>query len=111
MMYTEAIQSELTSNESLLWQGQPERSVIFHREDILAIPSSLLWGGFTLFWEMMALNIGRFHNNHFSWFLALWGIPFVVVGQYTIWGRFVFAYWTKARTFYAVTSKRILICT
>jgi hypothetical protein len=39
-----------------------------------------------------------------------WGAPFVIAGQYLIWGRFVYIYWKKSRTFYAVTSERILIC-
>lgn len=57
MTTAEAFQSELLANESLLWTGQPERRVIFHKEDILAIPFSLMWGGFAIFWEMAALGI------------------------------------------------------
>ena len=115
MLNAELIQSELTNNESLLWSGQPERSVIFHKEDILTIPFSLMWGGFAIAWEMAVLGFnfrgGGFNPHDTPWFFMAWGIPFVLIGQYLIWGRFVHAYWTKARTFYAVTSKRILICT
>src|SRR6267154_5798658 len=46
-----AIQPELTSGESILWAGQPNTRVIFHKEDLFLIPFSLLWGGFAIFWE------------------------------------------------------------
>ena len=46
-----AVQPELTSGESVLWAGQPDTSVIFHKEDAILIPFSLFSGGFALFWE------------------------------------------------------------
>ena len=39
----------------------------------------------------------------------IWGIPFVLVGQYVIWGRFLYSAWKKRRTHYAVTSRRVLV--
>jgi hypothetical protein len=42
-------------------------------------------------------------------FSSLWGIPFVIAGQYMIWGRFLHDGWLKRRTYYAVTSRRILV--
>jgi len=112
MMSAEAFQSELSSNELLLWSGQPERSVIFHREDLLAIPFSLMWGGFAIFWEVSVLGFSGFvGNDRAPWFFVAWGIPFVVIGQYMIWGRFIHVVWKKSRTFYAVTGKRILLRT
>src|SRR4029077_18044987 len=46
-----AIQPELLSGESILWAGQPNSSVVFHKEDLFLLPFSLLWGGFAIFWE------------------------------------------------------------
>jgi hypothetical protein len=37
------------------------------------------------------------------------GIPFVVFGQYLIWGRFFYAAWKKGRILYGLTQKRLLI--
>jgi len=105
-----AFQSELLGNESLLWAGQPERSVVFHKEDLLAVPCSLLWGCFAMLSEIGALTIARASNNQTWWFGAAWGLPFVLVGQYLVWGRFLYISWKKSRTFYAVTSERILFC-
>ena len=77
------------------------------------IPFSLMWGGFAIFWEAGVLGLmGAFHTkgvNPIAGFMALWGIPFVLIGQYLIWGRFLYNSWKKGRSFYAVTNKRVLV--
>jgi len=97
--------------ESFLWTGQPEPSTTFHKEDVFLIPFSLLWGGFAIFWELSVLGFWNFGSrSHAPWaFGALWGIPFVLIGQYLIWGRFLYARWKKSRTFYAVTNRRVIV--
>lgn len=104
------VQSELQPGESILWSGQPSRRVIFHSQDLFTVPFSLLWGGFALLWEfgVAAGSHGALHRNPPPFFV-LWGIPFVVIGQYLIWGRFLYVAWKKGRTFYAVTTKRVLV--
>jgi hypothetical protein len=103
------IQPELTSGESVLWAGQPNPSVIFHSDDWMMIPFSLLWGGFAIFWEAGALGFWGHPKHSAPGFFALWGIPFVVIGQYLIWGRFLYDAWIKRRTYYAVTDRRIVV--
>jgi hypothetical protein len=105
------IQPELTNGESVVWSGQPNPSIIFHKEDLFLIPFSLLWGGFAIFWEAGVSGFwgSKTHQNG-SWsFGILWGIPFVLIGQYLIWGRFFYAAWLKGRTFYAVTNQRVIV--
>ncbi len=103
-----AVQPELLSGESIAWAGQPQNSVVFHKDDILLIPVSLLWGGFAVFWEASVLGIWG-TQAHTPWtFGALFGIPFVLVGQYLIWGRFLYVAWLKRRTHYAVTNRRVV---
>lgn len=101
------------AGESLLWAGQPQAQVLFHRSDWYAIPFSLLWGGFAIFWECGVL--GWFSkpvkSNAATSFMALWGIPFILAGQYLIWGRFFYTAWKKARIHYGVTNKRVLVLT
>src|SRR5579871_1105099 len=109
-----AIRQEIQSGESVVWAGRPELKVIFNKEDLFAIPFSLLWGGFALFWEagvtgILASSRYPYVHIHVPLFLALWGIPFVLVGQYFIWGRFFYAAWLKEKTFYAVTDRRVLV--
>jgi hypothetical protein len=109
-------QPDLLPGESILWTGQPSPRVIFHPSDWFAIPFSLMWGGFALFWIYGASGYGRNADQsvlthgaqHLSLF-ALWGIPFVLIGQYMIWGRFFYTAWKKTRTFYAVTNKRVIV--
>ena len=104
-------QQELTSGESLLWSGQPQRKVIFHPSDWAAIPFSLIWGGGAVFWEWAATgHLANANHTHAEpAFFALWGIPFILIGQYLIWGRFIYIAWEKGHTFYAVTNKRVLV--
>jgi hypothetical protein len=105
----DAVLPELVSGEVVLWAGKPDSSVVFHREDILLIPFSLLWGGFAIFWEATALGMHTRVAHPAPWFFMLWGIPFVVIGQYIIWGRFLVTAWKKRRTFYALTDQRVLV--
>jgi len=93
--------------------GRPNAAVILHKEDWGTIPFSLLWGGFAIFWLLGASGIGNFWTNRpdktFQWFGLIWGTPFVLMGQYMIWGRFVYNYWKKRRTYYGLTTRRALI--
>jgi len=93
----------LNADETVYWVGQPSSKWLFNRTDILLIPYSLMWGGFALFWEASVLTSGA------PFFFILWGIPFVIVGQYMIWGRFIHRYIQRGQTWYAITQKRILI--
>ncbi len=71
--------------------------------DVLMIPFSLLWGGFTAFWEYSVINADA------PWMFRLWGIPFMLMGIHMIVGRFFLESWQRARTDYLVTNARILI--
>ena len=106
-----AIQPELISGENILWAGQPSPRVIFHREDVYLIPFSLVWGGFSIFWEALATGFWSPGKTAAAppAFLPLFGLAFVVMGQYLIWGRFFYAAWKKKRTHYAVTNRRVIV--
>jgi hypothetical protein len=73
-----------------------------------------MWGGFALFWEYGAtgqLDALKHPYDPSKLFFALWGIPFIVIGQYVIWGRFLYTAWKKGRTYYGITNKRrIILC-
>jgi hypothetical protein len=105
------VQPELMSGESIYWAGIPNPRVIFHSDDWTAIPFSLLWTGFFVFWEAEALGVwgktSRPGEN--NTFMVLWGIPFLVMGNYMVWGRFLTDAWLKRRTYYAVTNRRLLV--
>jgi hypothetical protein len=105
------IQSELMPGESIYWAGMPNPRVVFHSDDWAVIPFSLVWTGFFIFWEADALGIWRDKSQHDGThvFMALWGIPFLVMGNYIVWGRFLHDAWLKRRTYYGVTNRRLLI--
>jgi hypothetical protein len=106
------IQPELKSGESVLWAGRPSTSVVFRNNGHpLLVPFSLLTGGFTILWEMGAIWRWISEPSHTvgSVFMVLCGIPFVVMGQYMVWGRFLHAAQKKKRTYYAVTNQRVIV--
>jgi hypothetical protein len=105
------LQSELITNERIYWAGKPNPSVIFHSDDWSAIPFTLVWTGLFVFCEGQALGIWRDSAKPSApnTFMVLWGIPFLLIGQYMVWGRFFVDAWLKRRTHYAVTNRRVLI--
>ena len=106
----QVFQPDLFRDEKVVWAGQPDLRVRLSSGDIFLIPFSLLWGGFALFWEAGVLGfLGG--NGPAPFFFALWGIPFVVFGQYFIWGRFVYKAYKNRRTFYGLTNQRAVIVT
>lgn len=106
------MQKELDSSERLLWSGTPKQGLTFKGSDAFMIPFSLLWGGFAIFWEYMALTMAPKAQNApdgFALLFPLFGIPFVVIGLYMIFGRFVYDSMKRKKTFYGLTDQRAII--
>ena len=97
-----AIREWLGPDERILWEGAPDPRAYALRGWWYLIPFSLLWGGFAIFWEINAIASG-------VWFFALWGVPFVLIGLYMIFGRIYVARREATRTTYALTDRRVLI--
>ena len=41
--------------------------------------------------------------------MALWGIPFCLIGLYIIFGRFFGDAWSRSRPWYGITEKRVIV--
>lgn len=98
----EWVNAHLTGDEYVVWKGKPGKGRIFTKQDIFLIPFSLMWGGFAIFWELSVIMMGA------PFFFCLWGIPFVLVGLYLMFGRFIWQQHMRKRTYYAVTNRRVL---
>lgn len=103
------LNSKLDTDERLLWSGQPRRGMRLRGQDAFLIPFSLFWGGFAIFWEIGAsIGTSKSHDPIAKIF-PLFGIPFVLVGLYLIFGRFFVDAKIRGRTYYGVTNERIII--
>lgn len=93
----------LAEGEQIVWKGKPEKGQIFHKQDIIMIPFSLFWLGFSLFWELTSIQSGA------PFFFSLWGLPFIGVGVYLLFGRYIMSALLRNKTFYVITNKRLII--
>ena len=89
-------------DERVLWKGRPEKGRYFSANDFVLIPFSIFWLGFSLFWEWNAIQSG-------IPFMMIWGLPFVGIGIYLLFGRLFHAAYLRNKTFYVVTSKKLII--
>ena len=100
-----AIQSVLDSGEYLLWSGRPRQGLMFRPIDWFLVPFGLIWGGFAIFWEYMALRL----TTNAMPFFALFGVPFVLIGLYMVFGRFIVDALIRKKTTYGLTTERIVV--
>jgi hypothetical protein len=108
------IGQELASGERLIWCGQPRSGIRFRGVDAILIPFSIVWCGFAIFWEIMASTaavVSKGGPGNVAAAFPLFGVPFVLIGLYFVFGRFIWDARLRARTFYGVTSDRIIIVT
>jgi hypothetical protein len=102
----------LEKGESLLWSGKPKQGLVFRSSDYFLIPFSLMWGGFAIFWEIMALTFLSADSNApaaIKVIFPLFGIPFVLIGLYMIIGRYWVDSKIRSNTTYGISDKQILI--
>lgn len=93
----------LMRGERMVWSGHPSQGVIFTTYDIFLIPFSILWCGFAIFWTFGVSTVKA------PGFFTLWGLMFVAVGLYMVFGRFIFDAWIRRGIGYAITNHRVLI--
>lgn len=103
MQVSESIRAELSPGEQVVWTGQPRQGIVVRGADAFAIPFSLLWAGFAVFWLVSAAQ----SNAPLPFVLC--GVPFVLIGFYMVVGRFFVEAKQRQSTFYALTPQRVII--
>jgi hypothetical protein len=103
----QVFRDHLLEDERIVWSGRPDTGMHFTLLDLFIVPFSVLWGGFAIFWELSVL-IPDAEKGNIDIESVLFGIPFVLIGVYLIFGRFIYKRWRKRRTYYAITDRRIL---
>lgn len=97
------LKKHLNNTEILLWTGKPKQGIVFRKTDLLMIPFSLVWGGFSFFWQYSIIL------TEAPFFFKLFGIPFVLIGLYLIFGRFILDLIRRKNTTYGITEHKIII--
>lgn len=101
------LESELTpilgSGEKIRWIGKPRAGIFLQGSDFFLIPFSIFWCSFIAFWEYSAYKAGA------PIFFMLFGIPFIVIGIYLLFGRFFIDAKIREKAIYAVTQHRIIL--
>jgi hypothetical protein len=101
-----SIERELQRDERLLWKGRPRGGIRFRGSDAYLIPFSLLWGGIAISWEFAAIAAPKKDATEG---FPLFGLLFVFVGLYLIFGRFFVDARMRAGTEYGLTNRRAII--
>lgn len=109
----ESWEAYLDPGERLLWEGEPAAGIRIRGSDIAQSVFGLFFGGFAIFWVTMASSMTSGQSMPGDMgifqFFPLFGVPFVLVGAYMVFGQYVWKAFVRGRTRYALTTKRALI--
>ena len=95
--------SEAASKAKVALQAlQTMEDTLKSAQEAAQLSFGLMWTGFCVFWERMALKEGPL-------FMQLWGIPFLLIGFHLLIGRFFVDAFRRSHTYYALTSQRAVI--
>ena len=95
----------LRPGEQLRWSGRPGPKARFAKADAFLVPFSLFWAGFVVVWEWLAVT------RDSPLLFVLFGIPFVLMGLYLVFGRFIYKNRRKRSTVYGLTDSRAIVST
>ena len=89
-------------DEQILWRGKPQPGHLLSGSDVFMIPFSIFWCGFAIFWTATTTRIGA------PFFFPIFGLFFVCIGLYLVFGRFLLTAWLRKHTAYVITNKKII---
>lgn len=100
----------LDDDEKILWQGKPVTRFAFRPTDFLLSGFGLVFFAFAIFWTVMASSMSS-GTGPFGYIFPLFGIPFILVGGFLLFGRFFWDVHRRSRTWYTLMDKRAFIAT
>ncbi|MBQ3119008.1 MAG: hypothetical protein IJC10_04530 [Clostridia bacterium] len=98
------IKEKYFKNDTVLWEGSPNKVPVFSKADFLLVPFSLIFGGFLLGYAILsaiAMLAGQ------GILFSLTGITFLILGIYLIFLRLWYRKKRISREVYFVTNKRV----
>jgi hypothetical protein len=98
----------LLEGESVVWTAQPLRNIHLTRADRLLVPLSLLWEGFMLYALLREIGAEAAFRSSLSMAILL---VLNLIGLYLLCGRFLYKWWRKSRTYFAITNRRAITLT
>jgi hypothetical protein len=101
------LERELAPGERLLWSGQPMPGLRLRAVDAFLMLFGFLWLAFCVGWEIHVLRT----PGPMATALALFGLPFFLMGLYMAGGRLFAEAARRRRTSYGITHRRALIVT
>ncbi len=93
----------MESGEYAVWQGRPERGNYFSGMNWVTALFSLVWLGFSLSWEAIAIAAGA------PPVFLLFGLPFIGIGIFLLFGGALRRMRNRGKTLYLITNRRVLI--
>jgi hypothetical protein len=113
----QAISPELSTDEKILWYGQPPGGFQFNVLNVITIPIGIVLLVFGTFWELLVWQTiskpsPATYQSPFDLFIPiLMGIGFFATGLFLIFGTFFVDRYGRQHIYYAVTNQRIIIMT
>jgi hypothetical protein len=105
----------LEEGEEILWQGKPDSAVDYRQLASGTTLFGLFFAGFATFWVSMAMFITSGMTDAvgrgIAFFFPLFGVPFILVGLYLVFGRLFWDAYQRRRTHYTLTNRAAFIAT
>lgn len=101
----------LDPDEYILWQGRPDGGLHLKGSNLLISGLGVGFIAFSFFWIAMAFSFPGTQSNPLGWLFPMFGLPFVAVGLWLVFGVHVVDVRKRRRSIYALTNKRALIGT
>ncbi|HIJ65921.1 MAG TPA: PH domain-containing protein [Candidatus Hydrogenedentes bacterium] len=103
------IESGLGDNETLLWAGRPRQGFVFRRGDVFVIPFTVSLIAFPVLVAMAALQEVLENPGHEGILFPILILPFALPGLFLLFAHFLVDSKRRAKTFYGVTNRRMII--